>query len=259
MAEKKMKKKFKRNFKRVSLVLLILLLIAIAIGAGRYYLIYSEELTPIATEKEYYNLSDFGFVREISDTDYDGDGIDDYTDILQGEKQYAEWNPAYISKYYAGGYPPVKEEGVCTDLIWYALQNAGYDLKGMLSYDVHEEYDNNTYDIEVVDDNIDFRRVGPQEVFFQRYAESLDTDIYNIGEFMPGDIVTFDDSAHIAMISDKYNERGVPYLIQNRDETQEEKEEDRLEVTEMEVTGHYRFTYNEKIENLINDMNQEVA
>ena len=57
------------------------------------------------------------------------------------------------------------------------------------------------------------------------------------------------------MISDKYNERGVPYLIQNRDETQEEKEEDRLEVTEMEVTGHYRFTYNEKIENLINNMN----
>ena len=69
---------------------------------------------------------------------------------------------------------------------------------------------------------------------------------------MPGDIVTFDDSAHIAMISDKYNINGVPYLIQNRDETQKQKEEDRLETTEMKVTGHYRFTYTDKIEKLIN-------
>ena len=56
------------------------------------------------------------------------------------------------------------------------------------------------------------------------------------------------------VISDKYNENGVPYLIQNRDETQKEKEEDRLEITEMEVTGHYRFTYNEKLANLISEM-----
>ena len=90
--------------------------------------------------------------------------------------------------------------------------------------------------------------------FFKRYAESLTTDIYEVGQFQPGDIVTFDDSDHIAMISDKMNKNGVPYLIQNGDEEQEEKEEDRLEITEMEVTGHYRFTYSEKLQKLINMM-----
>ena len=257
MAKKKIKKKVKKDVKYIGVIFLIIFLIATALAAGNYYLVYNKELEPITMEKEYYNLSDFGFIEEVSSTDYDGDGIDDYADILQGEKQYAKWNPTYISKYYAGGYPPVQEEGVCTDLVWYALQNAGYDLKAMISYDIHEEYDNDTYGIEIVDDNIDFRRVGPQETFFQRYAESLETDIYNIGDFMPGDIITFDDSAHIAMISDKYNKNGVPYVIQNRDETQEEKEEDRLEITEMEVTGHYRFAYNEKLENLINQMNND--
>lgn len=73
---------------------------------------------------------------------------------------------------------------------------------------------------------------------------------------MPGDIITFDYSAHIAMISDKYNENGVPYVIQNRDETQTEKEENRLEETDMEVTGHYRFEHSEKLQKLINNMNK---
>ncbi len=122
----------------------------------------------------------------------------------------------------------------------------------MMDKDIEETYKKGNYNIEIVDQNIDFRRVINQEVFFQRYAESLNTDIYAIGEFMPGDIVTFDNSAHIAMISDKYNINGVPYLIQNRDKTQKQKEEDRLETTEMKVTGHYRFTYTDKIEKLIN-------
>lgn len=128
-----------------------------------------------------------------------------------------------------------------------------------MAQDIRDEYDNNTYSIEIIDDNIDFRRVGNQEIFLLRYAESLDIDIYNVGDFMPGDIVTFDDSANIAMISDKYNENGVPYLIQNRDETQEVKEEDRLEITDMQVTGHYRFEYNESLQNLINKIDNEEA
>lgn len=121
----------------------------------------------------------------------------------------------------------------------------------MIDKDIKDTNKKGIYGIEIIDENIDFRRVINQEVFFERYAENLDPDIYNIGEFMPGDIVTFDDSAHIAMVSDKYNINGVPYLIQNRDETQKTKEEDRLEQTDMQVTGHYRFTYNEKMEDLI--------
>ena len=40
-------------------------------------------------------------------------------------------------------------------------------------------------------------------------------------------------------------------LIQNRDPSQEEKEEDRLEKTEMSVTGHYRFTFSNDLKRLI--------
>ena len=58
------------------------------------------------------------------------------------------------------------------------------------------------------------------------------------------------------MTSDKRNANGIPYLIQNRDETQTEKEEDRLEETEMEITSHYRFTYNDNLEKLINSIKE---
>ena len=252
--KRKLKNKLKNTIKKLSIAIIIIILIVTAIKAGEYYLTYNEELKPVSHKKEYYNISDFGFVREKSDSDYDEDGIDDYTEFLNGEKKYAEFNPKYISKYYAGGYPPVEEEGVCTDLIWYALKEAGYSLKDMIVCDIHEQAKKDTYEIEIIDDNIDFRRVSNQEIFFQRYAKTLDNDIYNIGEFMPGDIISFDYSAHIAMISDKYNVNGVPYLIQNRDETQKEKEEDRLEETDMVVTGHYRFEYNEEIQELINRM-----
>jgi len=255
--KKKMKKGFKKLIRNFIILIVIGLLLVTGTKAAEYYMSYNEELKPVSHKKEYYNISDFGFIKVTSEEDYDEDGVDDYTDILNGEKKYAEYNPAYISKYYAGGYPPVEKEGVCTDLVWFSFKEAGYSLKDMIVYDIHKEAKKDTYGIEIIDDNIDFRRVGNQEIFFQRYAKTLDPDIYNIGEFMPGDIITFDYSMHIAMISDKYNKNGVPYVIQNRDETQKEKEEDRLEITDMEVTGHYRFEYTQKIQELINEMNNQ--
>lgn len=251
--KKKLKQKFKRTIKRLILTILLITLIIAGVKFGEYYMTFKEELVPVDEEKEYYNLSDFGFIRELSETDYDNDGIDDYTDILNGEKKEAEKNPKYVSKYYANGYPP-DGEGVCTDVVWRSLKEAGYDLKSMISADIRQEEKSkkDTYGIEIIDDNIDFRRVDNQETFFIRYLPSLSTDIYEIGEFQPGDLVTFDYSDHIAMISDKYNKNGVPFVIQNRDETQKEKEEDRLEITDMEVTGHYRFEYSEKLQEIIN-------
>lgn len=253
MAKKKIKKTFKKRMKKVLLTVLLITLAVIGINIGNYYMAYSKELTPINKEKKYYNLSDFGFIREKSETDYDNDGIDDNTDILNGEKKVAKENPKYVSNYYAGGYPP-NGEGVCTDVIWRALKEAGYNLKDMISTDIKQEEKKHkkTYNIEIIDDNIDFRRVNNQETFFIRYAKSLTTDMYEVGTFQPGDILTFDDSDHIAMVSDKYNKNGVPFLIQNRDESQKQKEEDRLEITDMQITGHYRFEYNEKLGKLIN-------
>jgi len=246
MAKKKVKKTAKRTF--VSLLLLVLL--ASFAVVGYYYYILHREYTPKEehTEKYYYSY-DFGFLDKKSEYDYNKNGVDDYTEYLKGMKDVAEENPKYISKYYAGGYPPIGE-GVCTDVVWRALKEAGYYLKDMIDQDIKES--KSSYNIDNPDPNIDFRRVSNQEIFFKRYAESLDTDIKNIKEFSAGDIITFDNSDHIAMISDKRNANGVPYLIQNGSEEQKEKEEDRLEVTPMKVTGHYRFTYSPQIQKLIN-------
>ena len=60
------------------------------------------------------------------------------------------------------------------------------------------------------------------------------------------------------MISDKRNKNGIPYLIQNSDEEQTEKEEDVLEETPMKITGHYRFTFNRDIKRLMNKVKESL-
>ncbi len=248
------KRKVKKGFKRLVTFIIILLILSVLAAGGYTYYILNREYTPKEIhENNYYYAYDFGFLDKKSKYDYNKNGIDDYTDYLNGLKDVVKENPKYISKYYDGGYPPLGE-GVCTDVIWRSLKEAGYYLKDMINQDIKDSPE--SYNIETPDQNIDFRRVNNQEVFFKRYAENLDTDITNIKEFNIGDIVVFDNADHIAMISDKRNARGIPYLIQNGSEEQKEKEEDRLEVTPMKVTGHYRFTYNDKIEELIDKMSK---
>lgn len=160
-----------------------------------------------------YNLEDFNIERIYSDVDCNGNGIDDYSDIVIGARIDANKRVKYKSAYYDGGYPP-DTEGVCTDLIWRAFKHAGYNLKELVDEDIQnyqEEYDGLD---KVPDPNIDFRRVSNLKVFFQRNALNLTLDIKDIASFMPGDIVVFAD-AHIAIISDKRNRKGIPYLIHN--------------------------------------------
>lgn len=190
------------------------------------------------TKKVYY-AKDFGIETIISKTDYDNDGIDDYTDILQGAKKEAKNKPKYKSAYYAGGYPP-ENEGVCTDVVWRALKNAGYSLKDM----VDEDIANNVGEYPRVngkpDPNIDFRRVPNLKVYFERNQIILTTDLYIIEEWQPGDIVIFGTS-HIGIISDKRNKQGIPYLIHNAG--QPNREEDILKIYNEwnQITGHYRM------------------
>lgn len=77
-------------------------------------------------------------------------------------------------------------------------------------------------------------------VFFERYAESLTTDPYEIAEWQPGDIVTFEGS-HIGIISDKRNRDGIPYLIHNSG--QPKREEDALLRCHRNhpISGHFRW------------------
>ena len=86
-----------------------------------------------------YYAKDFGFEDIKSNTDFDNDGIDDYTDILEGARIEAENKPEYKDGYYNGGYPP-DTEGVCSDVIWRSFKNAGYLLKDMVDKDIKENY-----------------------------------------------------------------------------------------------------------------------
>ena len=195
-----------------------------------YLLYFLRVLPPIPFSNEYFGIEPF-----ISSIDKDQDGIDDQSDILNHVYDYIETKPKYESKYYEGGYPN-DEYGVCTDLVAIALKNAGYDLMELVNLDILNHPDG--YDIEIVDKNIDFRRVRNLMVYFKNHAISLTTDINDIDEWHGGDIVIFKE--HIGILSSKRNYKGIPLLIHHGNPFQIRYEEDVLE--RYEILGHYRIS-----------------
>lgn len=217
--------------KRILTIAWVMIVVSILVLIG--FIFYQKN-------KKVYNAQDFQIKTIKSDKDYNNNGIDDYTDILIGAKEEAKRAPKYKSAYYAGGYPP-EDEGVCTDVIWRAFKNAGYNLKDMVDEDIKNNVKAYPRVEEVPDTNIDFRRVGNLKTFFERNATTLTTDLSKIEEWQPGDIVTFGDS-HIGIISDKRNTKGIPYLIHNGG--QPLREEDALEFLNQyyeKISGHFRF------------------
>ena len=181
-----------------------------------------------------YNSDDFNIVVIKSSIDYNNNGLDDYTDILNGAKIDAKNKPKYKSEYYDGGYPP-DNIGVCSDVIWRAFRQAGYSLKNMIDKDIKNNLDD--YDIDIIDSNIDFRRVINLRVFFDKYATTLTNDINDIEEWMPGDIVIFGNNKHIGIVSNYRNSNGISYIIHNGGQLI--REENYL--VRARVTKHYRF------------------
>ena len=150
----------------------------------------------------------------------------------------AENHPTYDGKYWDTGYPPLNI-GVCTDVIWRAFKNAGYNLRAMVDHDIDISNEED-YHILYPDSNIDFRRVGNLEVFFSKYAKNLTLDINEIEEWQPGDIVVF-DSKHIGIISDKRNRDGEPYVIHNSGQPLREEDILRKRALKDPISGHFRW------------------
>lgn len=185
--------------------------------------------------KKSYTAEDFGITPLHSPMDFNHNGTDDYTDFLLGAKKDAQNHPKYDDAYHAGGFPP-DNIGVCTDVIWRAFKNAGYNLREMVNNDIiarPEAYPG----VPRRDKNIDFRRVRNLHIFFEEHAVSLTIDITEIKEWQAGDIVIFENDKHIGMVSDKRNRDGQPYIIHNGG--QPNREEDYL--SRATVTKHYRF------------------
>lgn len=184
-----------------------------------------------------YTAADFGIETIKSTVDFNNNGTDDYTDILLGARKDAEKHPRYDGRYWAGGYPP-DDVGVCTDVVWRAFKNAGYCLKDMIDNDIKAHMEDYPRVGGTRDSNIDFRRVPNLKVFFEKYAQSLTLDTELTAQWQPGDIVVY-ETRHIAIVSDKRNRKGMPYIIHNGG--QPVREEDALTSCGMEISGHYRF------------------
>ena len=211
----------------IPIIIFIIIILVVII-----YLLYIFNYIP---HKKYTN-ADFNIETYKSNIDFDNDGIDDQTDVLDGVKNYVARNPKYKSKYYETGYPN-DEYGVCTDVVAFGLNNAGYDLMTLVNEDIKNNID--SYNIEVIDKNIDFRRVKNLKVYFERNAISLTTDVSKIEEWQGGDIIIFEN--HIGVISDSRNKNGVPFVIHHANPFQKYYEEDILE-TRNDIVGHYRIS-----------------
>lgn len=216
-----------------SVVWRVVLVVAIVIATIVTGLAWWFNLGPFAGRP--YTMEDLDIERKKSSVDFNENGIDDYADFLLGARKDAENFPKYDGSYVQGGYPD-EDTGVCTDVIWRAFREAGYDLKAMVDADIAKNPAE--YDIETSDPNIDFRRVKNLQRFLEKYATKLSNDWQeNPGEWQPGDIMVSNNGGHIGVVSDRRGKNGRPYIIHNAG--QPKREEDYLK--RGKVTGHYRF------------------
>ena len=213
--------------KKIIILVSLLLIIVIII-----YLLY---IFNYIGHKKYDN-NYFGINTYKSTVDKDNDGIDDQSDILFSVKEYISTNPKYESRYYNGGYPN-DGYGVCTDVVSFGLLGAGYNLRDLVNEDIINNRE--LYDMEIVDKNIDFRRVRNFDIYFKNNSINLTTDIYNISAWQGGDIIVF--NKHIGIVSDKRNKKGIPFIIHHYSKYQKEYEEDILEYRS-DIVGHYRIS-----------------
>ena len=213
--------------KKILLITIIILIIRFIL-----YFLYIFNYIP---HKKYSN-NYFDIENYISDFDMDEDGIDDQTDILNSVKEYISTKPKYKSKYYANGYPN-DGYGTCVDVVSFGLLNAGYDLMDLVNEDI--KLNKEQYNIDIIDKNIDFRRVDNLKVFFKNNAISLTLDVNDIKNWQGGDIVVFEN--HIGIISNNRNKKGIPFVIHHASKYQLYYEEDILEHRN-DIVGHYRMS-----------------
>jgi len=182
---------------------------------------------------------------ESSKVDKNANGIADPIDIVNSARKEAEQKTIYKDAYYVEGYPP-GGEGVCTDVIWRGFEGINVSIKDLIDEDIKENIAQYKGINGKPDSNIDFRRVVNQDVFFKKNCIQLTTefnegDINNLKEWQPGDIVVFIEGyEHIAIISDKRDEDGIPYVIHNSHPFASEA---KLSWFNNPIHGHYRWKY----------------
>lgn len=235
--------------KKVTIILvslLVICIIAIVIELKMPYNKSNNELNSnIENIIDKLPINKVNIPDESSKMDKNENGIADPIDIVNAARKEAEQKTIYKDAYYIGGYPP-EGEGVCTDVIWRGFKGINVSIKDLIDKDIKENMDQYKGVSGKPDSNIDFRRVLNQDVFFKKNCTQLTTelnvdDINNLKEWQPGDIVVFIEGyEHIAIISDKRDEEGIPYVIHN---SHPYASEAKLSWFHNPIHGHYRWEY----------------
>jgi Uncharacterized protein conserved in bacteria len=250
-------KKFNiKHFLIIIIILAIILGITLSISRFTFKKEYSPP-TALVSLLPRYRVIDMDSIS--IKTDYDRDGINDQKDILEGAKIQLKNPAANIFKkgsnetnYYNGGDPPA-DLAICTDIIARAFKNAGFDLSQLVNDDIASNF--NSYPLKInwgqirPDKNIDYRRIQNLEIFFKRNAASMIavfdfSDIKNLEQWLPGDIVFFDMDRdgytdNVGIISDFTIRKGTPKVIYNYIDPGYTVQRDILGTSL--IKGHYRY------------------
>ncbi len=133
--------------------------------------------------------------------------------------------------------------GVCTDVIIRALRYADIDLQELIHNDMKNNFNKypRLWGLRQPNTNIDHRRTPNQMVFFRRNGLSLTLEVNRntLKEWMPGDIVYWrlpNGLLHCGIITDKRDNKGIPYIVHNIGVCKEENC-----LINWEIIGHFRY------------------
>lgn len=131
-------------------------------------------------------------------------------------KQHVIYDPSYFNIDYPGGDVPA-DKGVCTDVIIRAYRKMGIDLQKELHEDIKANFDvyPKKWGLDKPDKNIDHRRVPNLIVFFSRFGTEKPLSKKS-GDYLPGDIVTWDlggGITHIGIVVNKRSPGGEHHMV----------------------------------------------
>ena len=156
-------------------------------------------------------------------------------------KQKVVYDPSYFSIPYPNGdVPPGK--GVCTDVVIRAYRKLNIDLQRLVHEDMKANFKKypNRWGLTKTDRNIDHRRVPNLMTFFSRHGTSIPVSKIP-GEYLPGDIVTWDlvgNVPHIGIVIDKKSDDGLRNLIVHNIGAGQEISDC---LFQFKISGHYRY------------------
>lgn len=156
-------------------------------------------------------------------------------------KNRVEYDGSYFNIPYPNGDVPAGK-GVCTDVVIRAYRQLGIDLQKEVHEDMKAHF--NAYPkkwgLKKTDTNIDHRRVPNLMTFFSRYGIKKSATT-NAGNYLPGDIVTWDlggGLTHIGIVVNRKSPDGERFLIVHNIGRGQELSDCLFEYA---ITGHYYY------------------